>query len=141
MFTRGKSRAARIVPHLFVVVLVVFLSFFNFILPAQAQCEAGAGSVNLGECLRLNDDQGVGEVYESPAFLVNLIVRNLFVAGAVILFLLVFYAGFLFVFKGKAGVEDAKSVATNAIIGFVVMFSAYWIVQIIAVITGTNIQL
>ncbi len=123
------------------VVLVFFALFFGLSHPAQAQCDPGNGSINLGECLRLSNDQGVGEVYESPAFLVNLIVRNLFVAGAVILFLMVFYAGFLFVFKGKKGVEDAKAVATNAIIGFVVMFSAYWIVQIIAVVTGTNIQL
>lgn len=136
MFMYRKATTKIVSTALFVSVVSLLLAA-----PVFAQCEPGSGSIDLGSCLRLSNDREISEVYDTPAFLVNLIVRNLFVAGAVVLFLLIFYAGFLFVMKGKDGVADAKQIATNALIGFVVMFSAYWIVQIIALITGTNIQL
>lgn len=108
--------------------------------PVYAQ-NPGQGGVDLGQFLRLNNDQAVGDVYTEPAFLVNLIVRNLFVIGGVILFLLIFYAGFKFVAQGKEGVQDARKIITVAITGFLIMFSAYWIVQIVAALTGVDVAL
>ena len=74
--------------------------------------------------------------------LVSLGLRLAFVvAGLFILFAFV-YAGFQMV--AGAGNSDqqaaakAKQAATSAVIGFVVVFTAYWIVRIIEVITGTS---
>jgi hypothetical protein len=101
----------------------------------------GGEGVDLGTYLRLSDSRTVSEIYTDPAFLVNLIVRNLFVAAGIVLFLLIIYAGFKFIGGGAKSVEEARTIATTAIIGFIIMFSAYWIVRIVALITGAEIVL
>lgn len=103
-------------------------------------CGAGGdGGINLGDCLQLNDGSTVSSVYDTPATLVNAIITNIFAITGVVLFIMIFVAGFKFVTKGKDGMEDAKKILTNALIGFIVMFSAYWIVQIVSLLTGVNI--
>jgi hypothetical protein len=108
---------------------------------AQAQPGSGNQGIDLGTYLRLSDSRTVSEIYSNPAFLVNLIVKNLFVLAGIVLFLMVFYAGFKFIQGGAKGAEEAKTIATTAVIGFIIMFSAYWVVQIVALITGTDIIL
>jgi hypothetical protein len=114
---------------------------FNLIPQAQAQCLPGNlyGGINLGDCLKLSDSTAVSAVYDSPAFLVNLIVRNLFIVAGVIFFLMIIFAGYRMILGGQKGAEDAKNIFNNAIIGFIIMFSAYWIVQIISYMTGVSI--
>ena len=99
----------------------------------------GAANVDLGCLLQLSDGTPVKDVYTTPAFLVNLIVSNLFVIAAVILFLLIFYSGFLFISGGTKGKDQAKGIITSAITGFILMFSAYWVVQIIKALTGVDV--
>lgn len=116
--------------------------FGFFVKPAYAApCNAGAGGINLGECLRLSDDTAVQDVYTTPAFLINLIVRNVFVFAGIIIFLLIVYAGFKLITGGKKGAEDAKTIITNAGIGFLIMFTAYWVVQFIKIVLGVEIPL
>jgi len=74
--------------------------------------------------------------------LISLGLRIAFVlAGLFILFAFV-YAGFQMV--AEAGNSDqqaaakAKQAATSAVIGFVVVFTAYWIVRIIEIVIGTS---
>ena len=104
-------------------------------------CNAGQGNISLGDCLKLSDGTNVSDVYSTPAFFVNLIVRNLFVLAGVICFLLVIYGGFKFITGGQKGADEAKGIATAAVVGFIVMFSAYWIVQIIGLLIGMEIVL
>ena len=108
---------------------------------AQTACDPGSGGINLAKCLTLSDGQLVKDVYTDPAFLVNLIVRNVFIAGGIILFSMVMLAGYKFLMKDKGGLEDAKQIMMYSIIGFVIMFSAYWVVQIVKVVTGADIRL
>lgn len=120
---------------------------FNLIPTAYAQddgCNPGVGGdngIDLGDCLRLSDSQLVSDVYTDPAFLVNLIVRNLFVFAGLALFLLIIFAGIKFIAGGKKGAEEGAKILGTAVTGFVVMFSAYWIVQIVKLITGADIIL
>jgi ABC-type Na+ efflux pump permease subunit len=107
-----------------------------------AQCEStGAEGLNLGDCLQLSNGVPVSSVYDTPAFLVNLIVRNVFVIGGIIIFLLIFYAGFKFIQDTTKGKEEAQKILTAAIVGAITMFSAYWILQIVQVLTGVNVGL
>lgn len=107
---------------------------------ATSPCGAGrVGGVDLGDCLQLSDSTKVSAVYTDPAFLVNLIVRNLFVLAGVILFLMFIVAGYKFILGGAKGAEEANSIVTTAITGFIIMFAAYWIVQIVSLLTGINI--
>ena len=114
---------------------------FRLVQKVYAQCNPGDGGVDLGECLKLSDSTPVREVYTNPAFLVNLVVRNLFIVAGIILVIMFFMAGYKFILKGKEGVQEAQQLATNALVGFIVMFAAYWIVQIIALSTGADIAL
>lgn len=81
--------------------------------------------------------------YSSVSPLVSSLLKNsLVIAGIIFLFLLVF-GGIMFI--ASAGNGDSKksgqaqSAITSAIIGFAVIFCAYFIIQIIQVITGVNI--
>lgn len=114
-------------------------------LPSFAQCDPDVNGVwNLGDCVFLGRSDGgsqqtVGEVYSTPAVLINVIVTNIFVIAGVILFLLMIYSGYLFITKESKGIEEARSTLTTAIIGLVVMFSAFWVVQIVQIMTGISI--
>lgn len=106
----------------------------------QAQCtnNAGSGTLNLGDCLTLEDRRKVSEVFATPADLVNVIVRVAFIAGGILIFFFLLYAGFLFINGASKGKDQAKEVMTSAIIGMIVMFSAFWILQIVKVVTGID---
>jgi hypothetical protein len=99
-------------------------------------CVSGAQGFNINGCLELRPGVTVAEVYSSPAVLIDLIVRNLFVIAGIILFLMMIYSGFLFLKGETKNQEEAKTVMTTAVIGFVIMFAAFWIVQIVKVVTG-----
>ncbi len=102
-------------------------------------CNPASGELNLVDCLILNPEKGntVKEVYGTPAVIVNVIVRNLFVLGGIVLFLMIIVAGLKFAMSPESkGKEDAKNIAQGAGIGFLIMFSAYWIIQILEILTG-----
>lgn len=105
---------------------------------AGAEIEAG---INLGEEFKLgaSSNVSVADVYKTPADMVNLIANNLFILGGIFFFLMVIYAGFKFIKEDTKAKEEGKKIMKTAIAGFLVMFSAYWIVQIVKVITGANI--
>lgn len=101
----------------------------------------GASPVNLGDCLKLGNDQTVASVYTSPAFLVNLIVKNVFVVAGMIMLLLIFYAGFKMISGGKKGFDEARTIITSAVVGLIIMICAYWIVQLVGYLTGVRMSL
>lgn len=97
--------------------------------------------VGLDEQLRLTklaDNPTVGETYGDFSVVVNLIVSNLFVVAGIIIFFLIIGAGFSYLKDTEKGKDDAKNLATGAVIGFLVMFSAYWIVQLFKLVTGID---
>ena len=102
-------------------------------------CGAGQGGINLGDCLQLSDSTKVSDVYDTPAFLVNLIVSNIFIIAGIIVFLTIIFAGFKFITGGKKGAEESRNIIQTALIGFIIMFAAYWIIQIVALVTGITI--
>jgi hypothetical protein len=104
-------------------------------------CDTGAENLNLGDCFLLNETQTVSQVYDTPTVLFNQLVRYSFVAAGLIIFCLILYAGYLFITGDVKGKDKAQEILTSALIGFLVMFSAYWILQIVAVITGANVIL
>ncbi len=108
----------------------------NLIPPAHA-----AESINLIDKFLLNKNTTVAEEYSEPTTIVNLIVSNLFVVAGIFIFALIIGAGYSFLQNTGKGKEQAREMATGAVIGFIVMFGAYWIVQIIAEITGAKIPL
>jgi hypothetical protein len=75
--------------------------------------------------------------------LVSRFINIAFIAAGVIL-LFFFIVGGISLISGAGGdnpeqLEKGKKAVTSALIGFIVVFAAYWIVQLIQVITGVNI--
>lgn len=72
---------------------------------------------------------------------ISSILPTVYIVAGFILFLYAVFGGFMLI--SSAGnskkAEDSKQVLTNAIIGFAVIFTSYWIIQIIEVITGIPI--
>lgn len=101
----------------------------------------GSESLDLGSAYTLRDGQPVSKVFDEPADLVNLLVPNLFVVAGIAVVVLFILAGYKYIAQGEKGIQEAQKVFTAAIAGLVVMFAAYWIVQIIKGITGADIPL
>jgi hypothetical protein len=93
----------------------------------------------------------IGNAYNSPfgksggktiGDLISLILTaSLSIAGVLILVLIIFAGISLISSAGSNNPEQAekgKKAATAAIIGFIIILSAYWIIRIIEIISGTN---
>jgi len=101
-----------------------------------------AAGFNLGDFFKLGKtNQNVIDVYDTPASLLNIVVRNIFVIAGLLLFGTIIFAGFKIISGGSKGYEEAKNIITIAVTGFLIMFAAYWIVQIVEVVTGVPILL
>ncbi len=97
--------------------------------------------MKLGDQLLLRNNQKVSEVYDTPGTIVNLVVSNLFLLAGIVILFLIILAGLSYIKDSEKGKEEAKNLVTGAVIGFVVMFSAYWVIQIIKLITGADIPI
>ena len=81
--------------------------------------------------------------FSSPGSLISILLKNIYVLAGVLLFILLLVGGFSII--SSAGGGDPKKTAqgqkaiTSAIIGFLIIFASYWIIQIIQYITGLNI--
>ena len=111
---------------------------FSWIPQAYAACEAGEAGVNLADCLTLADGSKVSEVYNQPTVLVNLLISNIFIVAGFILFFLLIVAGYKFISGASKGKDEAKEMLEAALVGFIIMFSAYWVIQIIKIVTGID---
>ena len=84
----------------------------------------------------LREASGVGE-------LVSILVSNaLVLAGIIFLFLLVGGGVLMVAGAGRSDPEQAgkgRKAATSAVIGFIIIFASYWIIQIIELVTGIEI--
>lgn len=96
-------------------------------------------AINLNNYYKLNNGQSVSDVFSKPADMVNLIVSLLFTGAGLVLFFMIIIAGFGMIKGDSKEAEKAKSSITTAVIGFVVMFASYWIIQILELVTGVQI--
>ena len=78
-------------------------------------------------------------VYKEPATLVNLIANNIFIVAGVVVFANFVFAGYRMIQDDAKGKDEARDAMTKSILGLVIIFVAYWIVQIIGVVTGANL--
>lgn len=77
--------------------------------------------------------KGIGDI-------VSLILNASFAVSGLLILLLLIYAGFSIIMgAGRSDPEQAakgKNAATSALIGFIIVFSAYWIIRIIEIVFG-----
>ncbi len=101
--------------------------------------------VDIGKEIILKPGQSITQApqFQSPLALVSTLLPNVYVIAGVLLFLLLIFGGFSIILG--AGQNDPKKAsqgqkaATAALIGFLIVFASYWIIQIIGFITNINI--
>lgn len=105
----------------------------GFDVPGQEDVE-----ISLDDKLVLRDGTPVKDVFNSTDDMVNLIVRTLFIGAGMVLFFIIIAAGFALIKGDSKDKDQAKTQMTGALVGFIIMFAAYWIMQIIQLVTGIN---
>jgi hypothetical protein len=101
----------------------------------------GEVGLDLGSAYTLSDGRPVKDVFSTPADLVNLIVPNLFVVAGIAVMVMTILAGYKFLTKGQQGIQDTMKIVLTTGVGIIIMFTAYWVVQIIKQVTGADIPL
>lgn len=84
-------------------------------------------------------EHAIGNVGTINAF-ISAVLPNIYTVSGVLLLVYAVIGGFILI--TSAGAEDTgkgKQMISNAIIGFIVIFASYWIIQIIEIITGITI--
>lgn len=106
--------------------------------------------VNIGKhfWLRKEDGAGVGigtdqagEGYKTFWGFVSQLLPNIYTISGIILFILLFAGGFVIIVNAgnpEKQQQGGKAV-TAAVVGFVVIFASFWLIQIIQQMTGVNI--
>jgi hypothetical protein len=107
---------------------------------AANPCNVQSDSLNLADCYTagIGSGQTVQGLYSTPTQLINLGVNTIFALSGLIILVLFMYAGYLYIFDTAKGKDQARELLTTALKGFILMFSAYWIVQIVLAITGVD---
>jgi hypothetical protein len=105
-----------------------------------------AASFNIGDIYQLKEGVGIGSRYGSLGSLgqiVSVLLPNAFIlAGVILLFLLI--GGGLMVIINAGGnnpenVAKGQKAITAAVLGFLIVFTSYWVVQIVEYVTGLDI--
>jgi uncharacterized membrane protein len=73
--------------------------------------------------------------------LISSMLPTVLVVASFILFIYMIFGGFLLISSSgdSKKTEEGQQALTNAIIGFVIIFTSYWLIQIIEIITGVHI--
>ena len=99
-------------------------------------------AVNIGEQIETGNGS-LANNYSTVSPLVTNLLRNALTISSIILLFLLVFGGIAFIASAGKGDEkgtgQAKKALTSALIGFAIVFSAYFIIQIIEVLTGVQI--
>jgi hypothetical protein len=85
-------------------------------------------------------DNPIKEI-DSPYDFISSILPNIYIISGILLLIYLVFGGFMII-SSAGNPDDAskgKQVVTNAIMGFIIIFASYWIIQIIEIITGIQI--
>lgn len=79
--------------------------------------------------------------YSNLGDIISALLPYLFVLAGLILFAFIIWAGFEFLTSAgdPEKVKSAQGKLTSAIVGFIIIFAAYWIAQILQIIFGVSI--
>lgn len=100
-------------------------------------------AVDIGETLNLGGGKTIGSVTEYATLfpILSIILKNIYVIAAIILFIMIFIGGLGMIINAGNAEKQKQSSKTlgSAVLGFVIMFLSYWLIKIIEIITGVEI--
>lgn len=103
------------------------------------------GGLNINDPLQSPDPSLAGSRiirdYSSIGAIISSIVPVIFAIAGIILFVMFIMAGFTLLTAGGSAdkIKQGSAMMTSALIGFVIIFLAYWIMQIIQIIFGVKL--
>ncbi len=101
----------------------------------QIFAQSYPGDVNLQDVVKPS--------FTTIGSLTSVIVKNALTFAGLILLVLLIFGGFQFIVAAGSGdskaMQKAQGALTSAFIGVLLVFGAYWIVQIISQITGIKL--
>jgi len=107
--------------------------------------QSPTGGVDIGKEFWLKPGLGIGDVttYQTIGGIVSIILKNVYILAGITLFFLLIFGG-IGIIMGAGGGDPKKTAqgqqaVTSALIGFLVIFASYWIIQIIQILTGVQI--
>ena len=70
--------------------------------------------------------------------IINFVIPYIFTAAGLLLLLYLIYGGYHMIISGgePKALQEARGKVTNALIGFIIVFISYWLVQIVGKILG-----
>ena len=91
----------------------------------------------------IKDKFAPAEKFDNLGDLVSTLSQNFILVAGVIFLILILVAGFGLITSAGSqdaqGMEKNKNFLTYAVVGFVIIFSAFWMVQIINFVTGGSL--
>lgn len=101
-----------------------------------------APAINIGENYRFQESPvwGIPE-FGSVGELVSQWLPNVYIAAGIVLFFFVLMGGFTMIASAgnQEKMKQGQKTITSAVVGFVILFASYWIIQIVQVVTGVPI--
>lgn len=89
---------------------------------------------------QLNQAIGLNQNLNSLGRIISTVIPYLFGGAGLLLLLYLIWGGFGYMLSGgdPKAAEGAKQKITNALVGFVIIFVAYWLVQILGTVFGIS---
>jgi ABC-type Na+ efflux pump permease subunit len=99
---------------------------------------------DIGEQFKLKGNVGIGSQtspYQTVGGFISLILPNVYIAASLILFILLIAGGFAIMSSGSDPQKKAKGAkaVTSAVVGFIIIFTSFWLIKLIEFLTGINI--
>jgi|APSaa5957512622_1039677.scaffolds.fasta_scaffold03106_1 hypothetical protein len=95
----------------------------------------------IDEAFWIKEGKSVDSTFSTPAVLVTLIVKNIFVIAGIILFFFIIAGGLSIILN--AGNPDKQKQGSktlgSAVAGFLILFASFWIIRIIEALTNVQI--
>lgn len=95
-------------------------------------------AINIGE-----EFAPIGTTFTTFGKLVSVLLPNLYILAGLVMFILLIFGGLSLIMGGGGGnpqqADRGKQAVTAAVVGFILIFISWWIIQIIETITGIPI--
>jgi hypothetical protein len=97
-------------------------------------------TLDLGKALKFQNSDAAS-TYGNAGSLINNILPNVYIAGGLVIFFMIVMGGFTIIANASDPhkIEEGGKTITSAIMGLLVLFASYWIIQLIQVVTGVRI--
>ena len=101
-------------------------------------------AVDIGDAFKIAGDKGISDPssgYSTIGGFIGSVLPNVYIGAGLIIFFMIVAGGFLMIANSgnTDKQQEGKSIITAAIIGFVIVFTSYWIIQIVQIVTGLKI--